>query len=455
MNKFEQLYLDLQAKLYTLECRILELELENHSLKKENAKLKEKLGLNSKNSSIPTSKEIYKLKNTNKPKSQYKQGAQDGHKGYSRDKMVADEIVKIDLDSMVCECGGEIGIIAPHIHQKIDIPEIKPYVTDYYIERGRCKLCKKRKTSSLPANVSSDLFGPRVKAAIGSLTGFYKNSRREVESILKELFGLQISLGTISNNEARVSKKCNEAYERVELDLSHSKLLHIDETSHYNKGKLGWCWGFFGNDASLIKLESSRGKKVLENSVFGSNDHIIVTDRYAAYNYFAEENRQICLAHLARDFERFANSSHAEVKPIGEYLRRVIQEVFSLKKSLSDYKVDILRFLRRARKLRKRTWYYLREISLTLDAIHAVRVAKNIMKFESMMWKFLDDPKNIPLTNNHAEQQIRHYVTYRKNSYFTQSDRGNRFLERVISLYLTWTKRKQNPVENLYKLLIA
>ncbi len=165
--------------------------------------------------------------------------------------------------------------------------------------------------------------------------------------------------------------------------------------------------------------------------------------------------RQICLAHLARDFERFANSSHAEVKPIGEYLRRVIQEVFSLKKSLSDDKVDILRFLRRARKLRKRTWYYLREISLTLDAIHAVRVAKNIMKSESMMWKFLDDPKNIPLTNNHAEQQIRHYVTYRKNSYFTQSDRGNRFLERVISLYLTWTKRKQNPVENLYKLLIA
>ena len=138
MNKFEQLYLDLQAKLYALECRILQLELENNALKKENAQLKEKLGLNSKNSSIPTSKEIYKLKKTNKPNSECKQGAQAGHKGYSRDKMVADEIVKIDLDSMVCECGGNIGIIAPYIHQKIDIPEIKPHVTNYYIERGRC-----------------------------------------------------------------------------------------------------------------------------------------------------------------------------------------------------------------------------------------------------------------------------------------------------------------------------
>ncbi|MFT4327771.1 MAG: transposase, partial [Wolbachia pipientis] len=40
---------------------------------------------------------------------------------------------------------------------------------------------------------------------------------------------------------------------------------------------------------------------------------------------------------------------------------------------------------------------------------------------ERMIWKFLDDPKNIPLTNNFAERQIRHYVVYRKNSYFTQS----------------------------------
>jgi hypothetical protein len=50
-----------------------------------------------------------------------------------------------------------------------------------------------------------------------------------------------------------------------------------------------------------------------------------------------------------------------------------------------------------------------------------------IMLAKRMMWKFLDDPKNLPLTNNHAECQIRHYVIYRKNSYFTQSKRGNDF----------------------------
>lgn len=114
-----------------------------------------------------------------------------------------------------------------------------------------------------------------------------------------------------------------------------------------------------------------------------------------------------------------------------------------------------MRFLRRARKLRKRTWYYLTKIAQLIDATGATSIAKNIMKSENMMWKFLENPNKIPLTNNHAEQQIRHYVTYRKNSYFTQSERGNRFLERIISLYLTWNQKNQNPIKNLHNLLIS
>jgi len=327
-----------------------------------------------------------------------------------------------------CECGGRISLGKPRIHQKIDLPEIKPHVTNYHIERGRCLSCKKRKSGSLPVGVEPDLFGPRIKAVIGSLSGFYKNSKRDVEAILKDIFNVRISLGTISNNEERISKKCQASYENIELELSYAPLLQIDETSHYKKGKLGWCWGFFSEKASLIKLADSRGKKVLKDSVFGTKDQIITSDRYAVYNYFAEENRQICWAHLRRDFERFANSSHNEIKRIGEYLGLVACELFGLKKALSDEKIDAWRFLRRVRILRKRTWHYLKNLSYLQNAKQATRIAKNMMKSENMMWKFMDNPEFIPLTNNHAEQQLRHYVTYRKNSYFVQSERGERFL---------------------------
>lgn len=428
------------------------LKSENKALRIENAELKEKLGLNSKNSSIPSSKELYKIKK-DKPKSDRNIGAQPGHKGATREKMVATQVIKVPL-ATTCECGGVLALSKePYIHQKVDLPEIKPYVTEYHLEHGRCRSCGKRQSSSLPVGVTTDTFGSNVKSVIASLTGFYKNSKQEVANILKDIFNLDISVGSISNSEARVSAKCKDHYELIEQQVSGSKVIHMDETSHYNKGKLGWCWMFTSAIGSLLKLADSRGKKVLENTIFGKSDNIIITDRYAAYNYFAEENRQICWAHLARDFERFAHSSNIEVKTLGCYLRQVAAELFTLQKALSRNEINVLRFLRRTRKLRKRTWYYLKEIIHIADVIQAVRVAKNIMKSENMMWKFLDDPINIPLTNNHAERQIRHYVVYRKNSYFTQSERGNHFLERIISLYLTSKQQKQNPFQNLLQLL--
>lgn len=448
MSNLLELCKNLERKIEKLESKIEELETENKALKIENAELRERLGLNSKNSSIPSSKELYKI-TKDKPKSDMEIGAQVGHEGNWRPKMNANEVVKIELPN-TCECGGKIAICEkPYVHQKVDIPEIKPYVVEYQLEHGRCKKCGKRRSSKLPEGVMPDTFGPKLKSVIESLSGFYKNSKREVANIINDIFNLNISVGSVSNSEGRVASKCQEMYEKIEQEVSKSKILHIDETSHYNKGKLGWCWMFTSNIGSFVKLTSSRGMKVLENSAFGRGNDLVVTDRYAAYNYFPSKKRQICWAHLARDFERLANSWNIDVKVLGCYLKDIAIELFALKKALSKDEIDIFRFIRRAKKLRKRMRYYLKEISGLSKAVHATRVAKNIMKSEGMMWKFLDDSENIPLTNNRAEQQIRHIVIYRKNSYFTQSDRGNIFLERITSLYLTWRHRKLNPFHNL------
>lgn len=436
MNNWKKQYLELKATVektgkllnkLILENEQLKLELsslktENENLSVENIKLKERLNLNSKTSSIPSSKELYKIKKDIRQKSLRNVGAQKGHKANLRESLPIDEIIEIGIQGTKCECGGEIGLLnKSYVHQKIDIPEIKPYVKEYHLQKGRCKSCGKRKSASLPNAVTNDLFGPRIKTVRGSLGGFYKNSKRDIVNILRDIFNLKISVGSISNNEFRISNKCLSIYEQIELELSYSKLIHIDETSHYNKGVLGWCWLFADKFASLIKLESSRSKKVLLNSVFDPDNQIIVTDRYAVYNYFNSDNRQVCWSHLSRDFERFAHSSYAEVRYLGEYLSGITRELFAFKKAYLDKRLDITRFLRRARVLRKRARYYLKIMSQKSVVLQATRMASNILKIEDMMWRFLRDPDNIPLTNNHAEQQIRHYVTYRKNSYFTQS----------------------------------
>jgi regulator of replication initiation timing len=86
----------IEAKIENLEAEIENLETENNALRIENAQLKEKLGLNSKNSSLPSSKELYKIKK-NKPKSEKSIGGQVGNKGSFRAKVVADEVVKVGL----------------------------------------------------------------------------------------------------------------------------------------------------------------------------------------------------------------------------------------------------------------------------------------------------------------------------------------------------------------------
>ncbi len=179
----------------------------------------------------------------------------------------------------------------------------------------------------------------------------------------------------------------------------------------------------------------------------------MVTDRYAAYNYFERDLRQVCWAHLARDFERFAYSQHSDVNKLGVHLRQIAMELFALRKAVYAGKINLVFFLRRAKKLRRRMWYYLMQIPKIPDVIGASRVAANIIKVEDMMWRFLEDPYAISLTNNQAERQLRHFVCKRKMSYFTQSARGERFLERVMSIYITCKQIGQNPFQHLLKIV--
>ncbi|BET28655.1 hypothetical protein wCauATS_08570 [Wolbachia pipientis] len=86
----------LKAEIKRLEIENENFRSENKALRIENAELKERLGLNSQNSSIPSSKELYKLKKKKK-KSDRKIGAQIGHEGKYRPKMEADEVVKIEF----------------------------------------------------------------------------------------------------------------------------------------------------------------------------------------------------------------------------------------------------------------------------------------------------------------------------------------------------------------------
>lgn len=160
---------------------------QTNKLQQEINSLKERLNLNSTNSSLPPSRDLYRKKKHSRSKSDRNPGGQPGHVGHSYQAMPADKIVEIKLES--CPCGGVVKL-GNHFtaKQRIELPVIKPYVTEYRCYHGRCMLCQRKVVAPLPAGVGKDLLGPHAKAIICALNGFSQNSKREVQAILKDIF---------------------------------------------------------------------------------------------------------------------------------------------------------------------------------------------------------------------------------------------------------------------------
>lgn len=409
--------------------------------------LEERLDTNSSNSSLPPSRDIYKAKRYDRPKSGRKPGGQPGHTPSSYKLQPADEI--INVMPLECSCGSTDFIETGHYRpeQKIEIPAIKPYVKEYRLYDAHCISCGKARRAKLPEGVGPDLLGSHAKSIISAFSGFFQNSKREVQGIMRDIFNLPISLGLVSKTEGRTNKALRKNYDELVEQAEESANLHMDETGHRCRGERGWAWVFTNKDLCVFKLSDSRGKCVLE-SMFPEYEGYVNSDRYAVYNHFDESKRQLCWAHLRRDFTRFAHSKYVDIGLIGDNLLKICSAVFGYHSAWRSGEIRHSHYMRKMKRLRNRLWRQLSSVLELRDRERAQRVAKNLLKSFDMMWRFLDNA-TLEITNNLAERQIRKYVIYRKKNLFTWSERGNQFIERILSLFMTYKGRQQQPFEVL------
>jgi transposase len=378
-----------------------------------------------------------------------KPGGQPGHQYNGYQFKTHDEIVQVIPEEKVCDCGSQLILSEAYkAHQKIEIPPVKPFVTEYRLHAACCSKCGKQYGSR---RTDYRLLGKNAESIISALSGFFNNSKRDIQAILSQIFNLDISLGLISQSESRISGKLEDKYKELVQQAESSSYLHLDETSASNRGKSGWCWVAGNKGVTVFKLSGSRSKKALE-SFLPEYEGKVISDRYAVYNIFDPEKRQVCLAHLRRDFKRFAHSKHSSLAAVGKNLIEMIDAVFSLHRLYRKEQIDYLYYLRRMRKIKKKMLYYLKTVSTLKECEQARRVARNLLKCFEMMWHFTMDTEIEP-TNNFAERQIKHYVKYRKNSLFTWSQRGDQFVERIKSVFATAKLRNLNPFLHLQSLL--
>lgn len=440
-------------KLDDLSKRFEILENENKKLRLENMQLKERLNINSSNSSLPPSKSFKKKKN-NRQSSGKTTGGQLGHKGYYRELLSNDEVDAIESCKLPenCICGGKIKASGDYMrHQVFELPVLKLHITEYQLQKGCCENCGQKHIASLPTGVTWGITGPQLTAFMSNLVTKYGLSRREQKLFLQEHFQFHISLGTVFNKQKIVNVAMEKPVSELLPIIKESSSIYSDETGHNRDGKNQWMWGFISNKAAFFSIHASRGKKVLR-ALLGDFKNIIISDRYAAYNIFDSFQRQLCWAHLKRDFTKLSQKNDKTIARIGKNLLECESNLFKIWHEYKSEKITHDELLRQAKPIQQRVGELLEQGLYTDPVLKIVRFCKNLLENFNALWTFLE-MDNLEPTNNHAERSLRPSVIWRKKYFCTRSNYGTEYVSRSASINMTCKLQKKSSFNFMCTLL--
>ena len=423
-------------------CRTLSARADEQQ--KEIELLKEKLNTNSKNSSKPPSSDKFKKKTMVKKKSKRKQGGQPGHKGAFRELLPEAEVDHIEKHrpSKRCDCGSGIRLTGNcRRHQVYVLPQVKAVVTEYQLYTGVCFGCGKIHQSELPVGVPKGMLGPEAMAKIAALTGDYRISKRNVTFLFEDFYGLKISIGTVSNTEKRVSEALKVPVEEAKGFVPSQAAVNADETSHAEQSKKMWTWVFIASLVATFIIRPSRGAQVVKDFLGETFNGVLSTDRWSAYTWLAVIFRQLCWAHLRRDFQKISERSGASGR-IGEELLAYTKRMFQCWHKVKDGTLSREKFTKVMVPIKARVELLFLEGKSCRNKKTA-GTCKQLLKLKEALWTFIEK-EGIEPTNNLAEQIIRRIVIWRKTSFGTQSPRGTLYLERIMTTVSTCKLQQRN-----------
>jgi transposase len=420
-------------------ARIAELERQVASLLEEKSR-------NSSNSGKPPSSDSpstrAERRAKKKDKSGRKRGGQPGHRGSQRSLVPPDDVDDVvDHFPPACEnCWAPLPQTpdpAPQRYQTTDLPPVKPHTTEHRGHAVTCPCCNHRTCASFEIPPA---FGPRLLAVVALLTGVYHLSRRAAARLLSDLVGVKVSLGAVSTIERRVSEAVKTAACEVwKHVVDEATVKHTDGTTWFQAGTLCALWTIATMKATAFRILANAKKTTLAALFDGKHLGTLVSDRATALTFWAMEHRQICWAHLLRKFIAFSERS-GRGGVIGKELLAYVGVMFEYWDDAKTSKITRRQFRDLMAPVRKQFEAAL-ERAAAADIKSVSGSCADILVHKAALWTFVDRDGVEP-TNNHAERELRAFVLWRRRSFGSQSERGNLFAERLMTV--AHTARKQN-----------
>jgi transposase len=416
---------------------------------------------NATNSSTPPSANpLGADKPVKKKKSKRQRGGQPDHPPHLKQLLPSEQVTRIE-PLVPCECANCHAKLAkqaapddppPERVQTVELPPIIVEVVEYQAHARTCRECGHVTRATIPAEVRAHTFGPCFTATISYFTGCHGISKRGIEEIVETVFRVPIALGTIANLEQEVSAALAPAHEEAIQAVRQANVKFADETSWKKWGALCWLWAAATANVAVFVIHAKRSAlglaAILGEEIYG----ILHSDRYHVYLQLPPERRQLCWAHLKRDFQKVVDLGGSSVV-VGHKGLRIVKEVFAAWHAFQEGKVTREKLGTMIAPLERRLNKALVEGAFGDDA-RVKKFCENVLKLEPALWTFVRH-EGVEPTNNYMERLLRRAVLWRRRSFGCNSEAGCRFVERILTVVQTRRLQGRNVLEYLHRAVQA
>jgi len=418
--------------------------------------LEARLNQNSRNSSRPPSSDPPSTPpRSPKPPTGRSPGGQPGHEGTTHQLISVDhvdEVIPVKPDRCE-ECGYRLSgdDPSPLRHQVTEIPPVHPQIIEYLLHRLTCPKCAHTTMAKLPEGVSWSMMGPALQAMVAYLTGKLRLSKRAAREALEDLFDVGVSTGSIAAAEQAVSQAVAKPVEAAREFVQSQPAVNGDETGWRQGRKRAWLWVATTPWVSIFLIHLSRGADGAR-ALLGQFAGYLTTDRWNGYNGWSLRRRQICWAHLIRDFKGFLERG-AKSARVGKALLVQTQAMFELWRRVRDRTLAPSSFKVYMSPIRQAIEDLLRAGTRCGES-KTQGMCDMILKVRPSLWSFVR-VDGIDPTNNAAERAIRPAVLYRKGCFGTHSADGSRFVERILTVTASLRQQGRNVLDFLTQACVA
>jgi len=292
--------------------------------------------------------------------------------------------------------------------------------------------------------VSERAFGPRLQALVAVLSGAYRLSKRNIQQLLSDCFGVEMALGSISALESATREALQEPVAEAHRFVHQQTVAHVDETGWREANQRAWLWTAVTHTVTVFLIRLSRGSQVAKELVGEAFTGILVSDRWSGYRWVPLKHRQLCWSHLIRDFCQMAEAG-GSAGAIGETLGMCARQLFYWWHRVRDGTLQRSSFCVYVVQLRLEVRALLREGALCEDAKSAA-LCRSLLQHEPALWTFVYR-EGVEPTNNASERALRPVVLWRKSSFGTQSRVGSDFVERMLTVVATLRQQQRNILD--------